>query len=453
MTDLCAVLRNGVNLHLALIHNSVELILDLRIENLSDMFQTEAGVISLLADTQADHITLSGVHDSLDAVQIAVEFTLKYRLEVSLHALSGNFYNISNLLFASHFHLVNVGSDQLDLMILDLGKILHLNKLYTVHAGAVKLNLHITAADDLALECGTEGYRNINLCDLNLNATCLVGSCDKFGNILLDNQALRNAECLFICNNRESKSNRAGAACNNDLIQRCESINKGRNTLLGVFHQSCRVARFNISEDQGRTNGNRNNMDHSGDVLSKRNDTDIGAHLNALLCTLINNISDQSYQLTLSLILLDDRCAFFCRRSLSDNNRNTGDIAGNKRNTQLTNRSIRKMSGTGSFVRSRVVNIFQNLDELRAECGCNTGHKSVMQPGLPGHQSFYNTKSLLELLQVCNLGSSYRIITGKAVCGAWERNCLVLAVFCDCVINRFFGQAINSVITCENHIK
>ncbi len=123
MTDLGTVFRIGVDLNLTFVNNSLELVLHLCVQNFSEVFCTEACVESFFADTDTDHITLSGMHHTFDAVQVAVEFTLKYRLEIRLHALSGNLNNVCNAVLGTYFELVDVRSDQLDLVIFYFGSI------------------------------------------------------------------------------------------------------------------------------------------------------------------------------------------------------------------------------------------------------------------------------------------------------------------------------------------
>ena len=74
-------------------------------------------------------------------------------------------------------------------------------------------------------------------------------------------------------------------------------------------------------------------------------------------------------------------------------NSNAWDIACYKRYTELTDNSITKMSIAWLFVRSCSVDIFQNLDELCAECCSNTGHECIVQSFLSCHKCFYNAKS------------------------------------------------------------
>ena len=389
--------RIGDDGHLALVHDSRELALYAGVQHLADMFQTEACLIGILAYTDADHVALSGVHHSLYAVQVGVELTLEYCLEVALHGLSGYIYDISDALLASLRHLVDVRSDKLDLVILHLGGFLGAYQLEAVHTGAVELYLHVAAADDLALESGSEGYRNVDLGDLQLDIAGFQRSRVELAHILLYNQALRHAEGLLVGDNREAKSDGSCAAGYDHFVERSESVYEGRHTLKGVLHQACRVARLNIAEDQSRADSYGNYVNHRGYVLSKRNHTHVGAHLQALLYALVNDAAHQSHQDALSLIGFYQLHAFLSRGGCSQDNGYARDIAGYQRHAQFTDGCVRQMACLRSRVGRRVVQILQNLDELCAQGCSHAAHESVMQSLLSGHQGLYHAESLFEL--------------------------------------------------------
>src|SRR5699024_4456598 len=113
MTDSRTVFVIGVDLHLAFIHYCFKFALDSRVQHLCQVFRAESCVEGVLADTQTDHIPLSGMHNAFDAVHVVVELTLEYRLEIRLHALSGYLYHVGDAVLAAHFEFVEVFSDQL----------------------------------------------------------------------------------------------------------------------------------------------------------------------------------------------------------------------------------------------------------------------------------------------------------------------------------------------------
>ena len=169
------------------------------------MFQTEACVKCFFSDTDTEHITLSCMVNSFDTVDIVMELTLDNRFEIRLHVLSGNFYNICNAVLASQFHFIYIRTNDSDLMVFDLGSIYSLYQLGTVYTGSVELYLHVAAADDLAFKCGSECYRDINICDLDLNVTGFQRSSVEFAYIRLADQALRNfCNTFLVCDYREA---------------------------------------------------------------------------------------------------------------------------------------------------------------------------------------------------------------------------------------------------------
>ena len=53
MTDSCTLSRIGINSYLTLVNYSFELILNLCIQNFSDMSHTESCIVSFLTDTDS----------------------------------------------------------------------------------------------------------------------------------------------------------------------------------------------------------------------------------------------------------------------------------------------------------------------------------------------------------------------------------------------------------------
>ena len=158
------------------------------------MFCTEACFESSLAHTDTDQVTLSGMHDTFQTVDEVMEFTLEHGLEIALHVLAGHLYYVADGLLAADFHLVEVRSDQLDLVIFYVSHRQGTNQLETVlvRIGTVKLNLHFFSTDDLTLKCRSEGYGDIHLYEFDLDVSCLQRGSVEFLRILLDNQGLRN---------------------------------------------------------------------------------------------------------------------------------------------------------------------------------------------------------------------------------------------------------------------
>ena len=318
------------------------------------------------------------MHYTLDAVDVAVEFTLEYGLEVCLHVLSGNFYHVCDRLFASYRELIKVRSDNFDLVIFDLAHIFSMNKLYTVNTGTIELNLHVATADDLTLECGCESNRDIDLGDLDLDVTCFQRCSIEFADVFLYDQALRYTEGLFVGNYREAKSDSAGTAGNDHFVQRSECVNESRYTVHGIFHQSCSISRCYVTEDQSCTKSYRYYMDNACYISTQRYDTNAVSQFHSLRQALIDTLTYHSYQDTLCLIGFNQLNSLFCCRSLTKDNSNTRDIACYQRYTQLTDDGICQMSVIRLCVRSCAINVFQNFDKLCAQSCSNTAHERIV---------------------------------------------------------------------------
>ena len=97
-------------------------------------------------------------------------------------------------MLGSNLECIEIRSDHFDLVILYFAHILGLYQLKAVYTGTVELNLHIFTTDDLALECRCVSNRDINICNLDLDVSCLKRGSIELGNIRLYDQALRNLE-------------------------------------------------------------------------------------------------------------------------------------------------------------------------------------------------------------------------------------------------------------------
>ena len=282
-------------------------------------------------------------------------------------------------------------------MIFHCGQLFGLYQLEAVFSGTVELYLHIALTDDLALECGREGYRDIDFRDLDLDITRFKRSSVEFVHVFLNDQALRYAEDILglVGNNRETKCDRACAACYDYIIQRFECINECRHTLEGVLHQVCSITRCYVTEDQSCTKCNRYYMDDGCYILAKRYDTYCIAHVQACFHTLVNNAAYQSHQDTLCLIALHQSHCVFFGRSASEDNSHARDIAGNQRHAQLTDGCICQMSVKRLLIRSCTVDVFQYFDKLCTERCSHAAHKCIVQSLFSGHERFDNAKSSL----------------------------------------------------------
>ena len=239
MTHSGTLIRICIDSYLTLIYNSLELILYLSVKNFTKVFCSETCCKSIIADTDTEHIPLSCVIYTFNAVYIIVEFTLDNRFKIRLHLLTSYFYHVGKAVLASRFEAIDFRTYDSNLVILDLVHFLSLHKLYAVHTGTVKFHTHILTTDDLPLKCRGKCNRDIYFCDLDLNISgfqrnlieiCYIGACDQcawyFFNIL-----------SLIGDYRESKLDRTGSCSQYNVIYRLKGIYKCRYPLSGIRNQ------------------------------------------------------------------------------------------------------------------------------------------------------------------------------------------------------------------------
>ncbi|CDB21338.1 unknown [Blautia sp. CAG:52] len=346
MTNSCTLCRVCVNNNFTFVNNCFKFIFNGCIQNFTDMFQTESCSKCVFADTDTLHISLSCMVYTFDTVDVVMEFTLDNRFKVRLHVFTGNFNNICNAVFASQFHVVYFRSYNCDLMIFDLAGINSMNQLSTVNTGTIEFNLHVTTTNDLTFECGCECYRDIDVCDLDLDITSFQRCCIEFAYIFLNDQALRNS-CDIFCfvgDYRESQCDSTSTTCYDYVIQRSECVNECRYTLHGVFHQSLGITRCYVTEDQSCSQCYGYYVNYRCNIFAQRNNTYVCACSHTCFCYLITDTAYQCYQDTLCLIRFYQCNTFFYCRSGSQDNSYTRDITCYKRYTQLTDHCICQMS-------------------------------------------------------------------------------------------------------------
>ena len=197
------------------------------------MSDTESCIVSFLTDTDSLHISLSCMINSLNTVNVIVEFTLNYRFKIRLHSLSRYFYHVSDRILASQFHFIYIWSYNCNLVVLYLIHASCLHKFCTIHTGTVELNLHIFTTDNLAFECRRKRNRNINIGNFDLNISGFQRNLIKISNIRACDQRTRNF-CnvfIFIGNHRESKFDCSCTSSQNHIIDRFKHIDKCRYSL------------------------------------------------------------------------------------------------------------------------------------------------------------------------------------------------------------------------------
>ena len=251
MTHSGTLIRICIDSYLTVIYNSLELILYLSVKNFTKVFCSETCCKSIIADTDTEHIPLSCVIYTFNAVYIIVEFTLDNRFKIRLHLLTSYFYHVGKAVLASRFEAIDFRTYDSNLVILDLVHFLSLHKLYAVHTGTVKFHTHIFTTNDLTFKGRRKCYRNIHLCDLDLDSSCFKGNLIKVSNVRTRDQGswyFHNV-LILIGDYRETKLDRTSTGCKNYIINRFESIYKCRNPVFGVCKKACCIARCYIAED------------------------------------------------------------------------------------------------------------------------------------------------------------------------------------------------------------
>ena len=201
------------------------------------MGQAKSCLISSLAYTDTDLISLAGVHHTFHIVVPCMNLTLDNRLEVRLHLCSRYLYISSQCEGLTLLQLVQILADNGNLVILD---VVCVTGLYDLTGGCLmgaELYLHIASADNLALECGSECNRNRKLGYFNLNVTQLQGL--LHGQAVIQNRLQRARNLILaqihVYDYREAQRDSTCACGYNHLIQSAECIHECRYSFLGVF--------------------------------------------------------------------------------------------------------------------------------------------------------------------------------------------------------------------------
>ena len=98
------------------------------------MPETESGFVVRFGYADADHVSLTGVHNALDAVQELVDLSLDDRFEVGLHVLSRYLDCIGGGDPVADGDIIQIGTDKFYLVILYCGCIHRVDQLEAVHS-------------------------------------------------------------------------------------------------------------------------------------------------------------------------------------------------------------------------------------------------------------------------------------------------------------------------------
>ena len=420
------------------------------------MAEAEASLKVGLVDTDTDHVALAGVHQTLNAVQELVDLTLEDRLEVGLHVLARNLDGVAQGNLGAAFQLIQLGTLDDDLVILDLGGVLRGDQLEAVLAGAVNFDLHVALADDLAFERGGVGDRNVDLRDLQLDAACLDGGVDPVLGVVIDDQGLRNGPHVVVVvrDDREAQLDGAGAAGNGDVVDRLIGVDKRIDAVEGVLVEALHIGRLDRAEDHGGTHDEGDDMADRPDLFADGDDTDGEAHGQARLDGLLNNAADQEHENAAALIALDGLNGFFRGRSRPDHDDEAGDIAGDQRHAQLTDFRVGEMAViVGAFVRRFGLDVLACLDHLRGDGGADAGLEDGVGARLAEHHGLHIGQRVLQFADVRDLLADVGIDTGQEVGGGGHGQRGVAANLCNDLVDFFFGLREHLVGAVEDSFK
>ena len=176
--DLLNLVLHGVDLHLHLVEDGAELLMQLAVQHLADVLEGEALFHRTLADAHPHDVALADVHDALDIVDQVVELTLQNRLEVRLHLAAGDLHQNGDGQVLALLDIADVRAFEDDLAVLNLVHLLGDQDLHAGGPAAAALHEQIVLADALALKGRAEGHGDVDLGDADLQAAHLDGLLD-----------------------------------------------------------------------------------------------------------------------------------------------------------------------------------------------------------------------------------------------------------------------------------
>ena len=418
--QLLDLLRIGVDLDLALVDDGVVLALDLGVEHFADVLGAEARLIRRLADADADHVALAGVHDAFDAVQEAVELALEHALEVALHGLAGDLDDVRDRDLRADFELVEVRALQRDAVILDLVRFLGANQLDAVHAGAVHLDLHVLLADDLALVGGGEGDRDVDVRDLDLDIARLERGVDPVLGVGIDDQRLRHGPHVVgvVGDDREAHLDRAGAAGDGDVIDRRVGIDEREDALHGVLVEGVVIAGLGRAENHRRASDQRDDVTDRPDVRTDRHTAHAETGRHARFVDLIDDAADHKHEDAAGLIALHGLNRFFHARRRADHDDEAGDVARDQRNAQFANFRVGEVTMIlGALVGCRAAGILARFDDFRRHRGSDAGGEDRLRAVFTRHHGADIGEHGLQFVQLGDLFAEVGIDAGEVIGG------------------------------------
>ena len=315
--------------------------------------------------------------------------------------------------------------------------------------------MHVGFADDLTLEGSGKGHGDGQLLDLDLNAPQLQGLLD--GLIVIGNGFQRAGYLVLaqvdIHDHREAQSNGTGTGGDHHRVNGTEGVHKGRHTLLGVLQQLCQIAGLHIAEDQSGTDGHGDHMDHGGDIVAQRNDTQLQAHLHAALGALLNAVAHHKGHNALGLVVLDHLDHIGGVVCLTQDHGHTGDITGDQRHAQGADNGIGHKADPGIIlVGVGTLHVFQAFNNLSANSGGKTGVQGLAQVLLIGDQALQDAHTGGQIAQGLDLHAGSRVNGREEIGSIGECNLLVCAILGNGIVDGILGQSGDCIGTAINQI-
>src|SRR3990172_3754696 len=142
-------------------------------QDLAEVFDVEALLGRRVADPDPGDIALANVLDARGPVDEVMDLTFEHRLEVLLHLAPGDLDDDPQVHRALIRHVVEGGSDKLDLAVLDLVQVGHEQVLEGPAVLATELDPHVGLTHDLAFKGGAVRHGHGDFGDTHFHAAYL----------------------------------------------------------------------------------------------------------------------------------------------------------------------------------------------------------------------------------------------------------------------------------------
>ena len=284
----------GINLHLELVEDTAEVLVQFGMQDLADVLQPEALFHGLFADAHPGDIALADVHDALGVVDQVVNLALQDRFVVLLHLASGHLHDDGQGQLGSGRNIGNLRPDDLDLAVLDLVHALGGDPFHHVSAAAAAFQINIVAANPFALEGRTVRHRHRHLGHVDLQAAHLDGPGDDLIMGYIGNHMFIGADAggqdlrdRRIGDGREAPVDGAGGVGIPFVGHITHRHGEGEDTVFVINQHLAVVARLDAAEGQGDAGGKTHGEDRGGNIRSEGDQAGRPADLDAGLDQLL----------------------------------------------------------------------------------------------------------------------------------------------------------------------